>query len=348
MSRAKRGRRSRRTGARACIGVVIHTKLRDALFAPEDCARLERLGEVRWTDSPEPIGMDAAVKLLAGCQVGVGSWGTPHPSVELLSACRQLRLWEHVAGTVKHMFAAMPPRPAGEELIIASCKPANAANVAEMTLAEIILGLRRAFENAAANRTGKNPPGSRPARLRVLYGSTVGVIGASHVGREVLRLLKPFGCKLLLYDPYVSPAQAEELGAELVAELVDLCRRSDVITLHTPDLPSTEKLIGAREFAAMADEAVFINTARGRCIDEEALIAELRTGRLFAFLDVTEPEPAPADSPLRALPNVVLTSHIAGVAATNLGRQAVDDIEAFLRGGSPLCVARPEELERMA
>jgi phosphoglycerate dehydrogenase-like enzyme len=237
------------------------------------------------------------------------------------------------------------PHMEGRDLVVASCKPANADNVAELVLAEIVLGARRVFENAPANRLGPVP---KPENLKVLFETTVGVIGASLVGRRVLRLLRPFGCRLLLFDPYVTEDEARGMGAEPVTDLVRLCERSDVVTLHVPALPSTEKMLGAREFRAMKDDAVFVNTARGMCIDEAALVAELEKGRLFAILDVTEPEPAAPDSPLRKLKNVVLTSHLGGTPAKNLGRQAVEDIEAFLSGGSPACVARPEEFDRCA
>ena len=328
--------------SRAKIGVVIHTALRELLFTPEDCARLNALGEVAWTDSLEPVTVSQARKILHGCKVGVGSWGTPCPSPELLKGCSHLRLWEHVAGSVKHMFG---PHLEGRDLIIASCKPAIAENVAEMTLGEIILGLRRVFENAVANHFGA---AAKPAHLKLLSEATVGVIGASEVGRCVIRLLRPFGCRILLHDPHVSAEGAAEMGAALVAELLELCRESDVVTLHTPALPATRKLLGAQEFRAMRDDAVFINTARGECVDEEALLEALEAGQLFAFLDVTDPEPAAPDSPLRKLPNVVLTSHIAGPPRFNMGRQAVDDIESFLKGDLPLCVAREEDLDRIA
>ncbi len=126
----------------AKIGVVIHTKLRDRIFAHEDMARLNQLGEVRWTDSPDPISVQEACDILGDCEIGVGSWNTPYPTEELLAVCPKLRLWEHVAGTVKHMFG---PHLKGRNLIIASCKTANADAVAEMTLGEIILGVRRVF-----------------------------------------------------------------------------------------------------------------------------------------------------------------------------------------------------------
>src|SRR5262249_21714130 len=155
----------------------------------------------------------------------------------LLAACPLLKLWEHAAGTVKHMFG---PHLEGRDLKIASCKTAIADNVAEWTLGEIILGRRRVFENAAANRSG---PAGKPAHAKIMFAAAIGVVGASEVGKRVIRLLRPFGCRVLLYDPFVSEAQAAEMGVELVPDLVRLCAESDVVTLHTPDLPATKGLL---------------------------------------------------------------------------------------------------------
>jgi phosphoglycerate dehydrogenase-like enzyme len=107
-------------------------------------------------------------------------------------------------------------------------------------------------------------------------------------------------------------------------------------------------MLGAEHFQAMRDDAVFVNTSRGRCIDEQALIAELGKGRLFAFLDVSDPEPTPDDSPLRRLPNVVYSTHIAGDKNTRLGDQAVADIEAFMRGEPPCRAVTEDMLARIA
>jgi phosphoglycerate dehydrogenase-like enzyme len=176
----------------------------------------------------------------------------------------------------------------------------------------------------------------------------VGIIGASEVGRRVLRLLRPYGARLLVADPFLSAGQAVELGASQCNDLVELCRQSLVVSLHTPYLPSTHHLLKTVHFQALADDAVLINTSRGACLDEAALIAELEKGRLTACLDVSDPEPAAADSPLRRLPNVHLSSHIAGPATRNLGRQAADDVAAFLAGGRPLAVVTRDMLERIA
>lgn len=324
------------------VGVLIEQPLRDRLIAPSDRRRLDRLGDVTWTESATPLTQQDAIEILADCHIALGSWKGPSPTPELLAACPRLALWEHAAGSVKYMFG---PHLERSSLIVASCKPALADVVAEMTLGQIILGLRRAFENAEENRRAIV---GHPPRLKVLMGSRVGVVGASLIGRRVVRLLQPFGCDILVYDPYVSADEIDRMGATKIDDLVTLCAASDVVTLHTPDIPATKNLIGAREIAAMKDDAIFINTARGACIDEGALVCALRDGRLLAFLDVSNPEPAPIDSALRRLPNVVYTSHIAGPPCFNLGRQAVNDIETFVAGGMPEYVVTADTLAATA
>jgi len=326
----------------AKIGVVVHTDLRDWLFTPADLDRLKALGDVRMTESAEPITDDEACALLAGCAVGIGSWSTPGPTPDLLERCPDLKLWVHAAGSVRHFVSNVPEE---RDLVIASCAPAIAGCVAEMAVGEIIVGLKRLLENAAANRRGR---AQRSESSRTVFSSTVGVVGASQVGRRVIELLKPFGCPILLYDPFVSQDEADAIGVELTRDLRHLCARSHAVTLHTPLLDSTRGMIGEAELKAMRDDAVLVNTARGRCIDEAALVEELRKGRLLAFLDVTSPEPAADDSPLRSLPNVVLTAHIAGGRDPAIGRQAVDDVAAFLSGGTPAMVVTKDMLDRVA
>ena len=130
---------------------------------------------------------------------------------------------------------------------------------------------------------------------------------------------------MLVSDPYV------EGGVELDA----LLAASDVVSLHAPSLPSTRHMLDARRLALLRDGATLINTARGALIDQDALVAELVSGRIDAVIDVTEPEVLPPDSPLYDLPNVVLTPHIAGalgVEVRRLGDSALDELERYARG----------------
>ncbi len=327
------------------IGVIIPRDLRDELFHQRDIDRLNALGDVRYTEgvAKNSVDLDDAVKVLHDAEIAIGSWGTPHPGKgDLLARCPKLKLWLHVAGSVKGMFG---PHLEGRDLTIASIKGAIADNVAEMVLGEIILGLRRVWQNARDNRKGK---AGSPEGLKVLYGSTVGVVAASEVGRRVIKLLEPFDCRVLLFDPVVSEDKVRAMGVERFTDLTLMCRECDAVTLHTPDLPATHKLMRAEQFRAMPDGCVFINTSRGECVDEAALITELEKGRLFAFLDVSDPEPAMNDSPLRRLDNVVYTSHIAGPPGRNMGQKAVDDVEHYLRGEPLDCVVTAGMLEYVA
>ncbi|MFP3937733.1 MAG: NAD(P)-dependent oxidoreductase, partial [Phycisphaerae bacterium] len=258
------------------------------------------------------------------------------------SECPKLRLWVHAAGSVKKFFG---PHLKNRDILIASCAPAIAENVAEFTLGLLIVGLKRTLQNAAANRKGKAP---KPQNARPLGSSVIGVVGASQVGTRVIQRLKSFDADLLVYDPYLSDGEADELGVEKCDDLTELCSRSHAVTLHTPATPDTNKMMGAEQFEAMADDAILLNTARGKCVDEEALIAELKKGRLFALLDVTDPEPAAEDSPLRKLDNVMLTSHIAGNADFKIGAQAVDDVKRWLDGKRPLMAPTENDLYRLA
>lgn len=326
------------------IGVIIPTGLRDTLFEADARAELATLGAVRWWDQDASPTSAQAADMLQGCQVAVGSWRTPNPGTDnIIERLPELRLWEHVAGTVKSFFTdAVKAR---SNLTVASCKGAIADTVAEYVIGQIICSLRMQDINAADNRRG---PSGKSAGLRVLTGATIGVVGASEVGKRVIALLNVFGCRILVCDPFADAADIRARGGELVSDIHEMALRSDAVTLHTPLLPGTTGLMSAQVFASMRDGTIFINTSRGECVDEPALVRELQAGRLRAWLDVTNPEPAAVDSPLRLLPNVTLTSHIAGPPCAHLGRQAVRDIRAFVQGGQPQCVVTPDMLDRIA
>jgi phosphoglycerate dehydrogenase-like enzyme len=166
----------------------------------------------------------------------------------------------------------------------------------------------------------------------------------------VIDLLRPFDLDVVVADPLISPEEADALGVELVS-LNGLLERSDIVSLHVPAVPSTEKLIGRDELALMADGSTLINTARGAVVDHDALAAELESRRLNAVLDVTDPEPLPADSPLFEMPNVFLTPHIAGAAGTEIPRLAelaLDEIERWACGRPLQHEVLAEDWDRIA
>jgi phosphoglycerate dehydrogenase-like enzyme len=219
--------------------------------------------------------------------------------------------------------------------------------VAEWTVAHILAVRRRLFMADRAVRDGKwtLPQVLSPS----LVGATVGLIGLGRIGREVVKRLAGFGCRLIGRDPIADPVEWKQRGVEVV-DLATLLERSDVVSLHIPLSEETRGLIGARELARMRPSAILINTSRGGLIDEEALAAALRAGRIAgAGLDAFAKEPLPAASPLLGLDNVVLTGHVAyatDVAARAAAQNAIDAVVKVARGEKPAGALNPEVIQR--
>ena len=287
--------------------------------------------------------------LLADADILVTGWGCPMLTPNVLRAAPNLKLIAHAAGTVKY---TVDPTAYAAGIRVTHAAEANAVPVAEFTLAAILFANKRVFELRDLYRDDP----TRRSAYRLMdepignFRRTVGLVGASRIGRRVAALLAGFDLNVLLYDPFVQPDDPIAQQAELV-DLDTLMARSDVVSVHAPSLPSTRGMIGSRQLKLMQDGAAFINTARGALVDEAALIAELQTGRIHAVIDVTDPEVPSATSPLFNLPNVFLTPHVAGAIGTErarLGLMAVEEIERFVRGEPMLYEIEPELLERLA
>ncbi|MFE7132232.1 hydroxyacid dehydrogenase [Streptomyces sp. NPDC057638] len=322
----------------------------DRLLTPEHRHRLAAL--VR-TD-PDLVAHDltdpppAVATALSTADALLTCWGAPVLSAEALAAAPRLRAVVHAAGSVRHHITdACWERG----LTVSSAAAANALPVAEYALAAILFAAKR-VPAVARRYAALRAPHDWGAELAGAgaYRRTVGVVGASRVGRRVIALLRPFDLRVLLYDPYIDDAGAAALGAVRM-DLDQLCRASDTVTLHAPALPETEGMIDARRLALLRDGATLVNTARGVLVDGPALLAELVSGRLSAVLDVTEPEVPPADSPLYTLPNVLLTPHLAGSLGGELHRLAecaLDELERFATGRPFAEAVDREALGRLA
>ncbi len=244
----------------------------------------------------------------------VSGWGTPSFSAEALAAAQRLRIVAHSAGSVKHLF---PEDLVSEHLlprgiVVFSANEAIALNVAETTVGLLIMASRR-WPDLIYNfrETGRWRAEGVPTNGQYLRGSKLGLVSASKVGREVISLLQGWDVSFLVYDPYLSDEAAAALGVTKVG-LNELFEQADHVTVHAPSIPETDGMIGAEQLRLMRDGAALVNTARGSVIDHDALYEEAKTGRIMVALDVTTPEPLPPDSPLRSLPNVYVTPHVAG------------------------------------
>ena len=218
----------------------------------------------------------------------------------------------------------------------------NATAVAEFTLGAILAETRLIRVGHEALRKGEwRGDLYRADRTgRELSEMTVGVVGYGNIGTKVVRLLRAFGCRVLVSDPYVQlSAEDRNAGVELVA-LDDLLSRSDVVTLHPRVTEETRGMIGKDIIARMKPGVILINTARGPLVDYDALYEALVSGQIAsAMLETFAVEPVPADWPLLQLPNVTLTPHIAGASVrtvTYAAEQAAEEVRRYLAGLPPV------------
>ena len=319
------------------------------VFDGEALDRLARSCDILHAMPLEEFASPGARAVLAEADILVTGWGCPQVTPDVLRTARHLKLIAHAAGTVKF---TLDPAVYAAGIKVTHAADANAVPVAEFTLAAIIFANKRVFELRDRYRAD---PGRRSSYALMdepigNYHRTVGLVGASRIGRRVARMLRGFDLTVLVSDPFVQKGDPITEGAELV-ELDTLMARSDVVSIHAPSLPSTRAMIGAPQLGLMKDGAALINTARGALVDEAALIVELTSGRIHAVIDVTDPEIPEAGSPLYSLPNVFLTPHVAGAVGTErlrLGQMAVEEVERFVRGERLEYEVEPALLERLA
>jgi phosphoglycerate dehydrogenase-like enzyme len=168
-----------------------------------------------------------------------------------------------------------------------------------------------------------------------LAGAKVGIIGASSTARALITLLKPFGCDVVVYDPYLSAERATELGVRL-ADLPEAAA-STFVSIHVPNVPETQGMISRELIENLPDGAVVVNSSRGPAVDQQALLEHALDGRISAALDVYDPEPPSFDATTLASPNLLLTPHIAGDTAEGhlaLAGYVIRDALTWLQDGT--------------
>jgi len=211
---------------------------------------------------------------------------------------------------------------------------ANTNSIAEYTIMLIIAAMRRFDLHSQVIRRGQwRAPGFLLGKD--LRDCVVGIVGLGAIGTEVARLLRAFGCRILVYSPHAR-RDGDNHDLKFCESLNELLSACDVITVHSKVTPQTNKMFDASAFARMKQSAVFINTARGALVDEDALASALSSGRLSAAaVDVFDTEPPSADNPLMSCENAILTPHSSGWTEGALWREcngAVASVLAFYRG----------------
>lgn len=332
---------------------VVLASNEETLAQDVTAAELARLGEfadfrhatfdrpTSW-DEPPPPDAEADRRLIesiAGVEALIVCHGAPRITAEIMEASPELRFIGELEGD---RFARRIDVEAAWERGIRTVDTTNGSSygVSEWALAMALIGLRNAGELFRRIIVEKHEISfsefglDRGFRGGELSGKTVGLIGCGIIGRRLLELLEPFHTSTYVHDPYV-PRELADVYDVTFTSLAQVMSRSDVVICLAPITPATRGMLGPEEFALMRDDSVFVNVSRGAIVQTDALMAELATGRIVACLDVFEPEPIPADSPIRDMPNVFLTPHIAGFNAAGgprFFRFMVDELERFFGG----------------
>jgi len=242
-------------------------------------------------------------------------------TAELLAAAGSLRAIGRAGVGVDNIDV---PSATQRGIVVMNAPDGNTMTTAEHTLALLLSLARRVPQGNASLKAGR---WERKKFVGVeLRGKTLGIVGLGRIGRVVASRARGFEMRVVAFDPFVAPEQLRDTGIEL-APLEEVCARADFITVHAPLTPETRGIVGARELALMKPGARIINCARGGLVDERALDAAIREGRVAgAALDVFEEEPPPADHPLLALEEVIVTPHLG--ASTREAQEGVAVIVA--------------------
>lgn len=311
------------------IGFATNRDTYERMASPEAVARLAALGRFAHHECDEPssweaappensAAIDALVAFARPLDALLVCHGAPRLTGAVLDRLPNLRFIAEVEGD-RFSQRIDVAAAAARGIRVVDTTNGSSYPVAEWALAMAMIGLRNAgalfrrliggevlFENWAARVADPGFDGE-------LTGRRVGLIGCGYIGRRLLELLAPFRCDILAFDPYAPRVLADIYDIALTS--LDNVMACDVVISLVPLTPETRHMIGARELAMLRPGAVFVNVSRGAVVDQTALIARLEEGDIVASLDVFDPEPLDAASPLRHLPNVFLTPHIAGVTA---------------------------------
>jgi D-3-phosphoglycerate dehydrogenase len=272
------------------------------------------LGKANW-DTPFGNNEDEMAKLAEGCDALMGTSIRSSPITQkIMQASKNLRIIAKFTIGVDDVDVDA----ATEMGILVTHGPteSNWGGVAEGTITNMLTLLKKTRER---DRFLKSTGGWRDMKLQGTFvgyreedgypGIILGIIGLGRIGSRVAKLMRPWGMKMIGYDPYVEDAKFQQFGVERIRDLGTLLKQADVVTLHVVLTKETRHMINAETLALMKPSAVLVNTSRGYCVDEKALIEALQNKKIAgAALDVFENEPLPEDSPLRKMDDRVLLS----------------------------------------
>ncbi len=302
----------------------------NGFFTERSTAALERVGEYRRNPYDRNLTIDEITEMAADADVLITGWATPMITLDAAKKMPNLKLIAHSAGSVAPFVA--PEIYEQTDIRVICGNDVFARSVAEGTLCYMLAALRRVEHYVNVMRNG----GWKEINFqnRGLIGKKVGIIGFGTISRYVLELIRWFKCEVLIYSSHLSNEEAAKYGGR-TASLEEIFSTCEVISVHSSMTPKTEGMITRELLSMMRPDALLVNTARGKVIDEEAMFEMLLEGKFFAALDVYAKEPPLQDDPIRKCDHAFLMPHMGG--PTMDMREIVvleisEDIQNFIEG----------------
>jgi len=310
---------------------------------PDGMKQLEPEARVIVTDQVTEEGMIEVAREAEGILFRI----RPDCTRALMTACSRLK----VVGRHGVGLDTVDLRAATDlGIAVVHAPGSNSDSVAEHALMLILACAKQTLDVDRMTRTAewRRPPKGNME----LKGKTLGIVGVGNIGRRMARLGHALGMRVIGYDKYVPDEEVRARGAEPLPDLYSVLSEADVVTCHTPHTPETHHMIDGKAVAKMKDGVIFVNTSRGKTQEEHALFEGLSRGKIRAAgLDVFEEEPVSADNPLLNLPNVVVSSHMAGVTAETgraMAMQVTAEMLRVLRGEKPHVLGNPDLWPKLA
>ena len=317
----------------------------------------ERINKIREVTDFHPVRIDsgnleAELPLLKETEVIFSCWGMPKLTTAQIERMPKLKAVFYAGGSVNGLAGNYLERG----ITVCTAVEANAIPVAEFCLAQILLACKGTYHNSQLCKKVPWKQGEMPVG-RGVYGETVALVGIGAVSRHLLKLLKPFNLRIIAVEPndYLEkpPFNGHEaIGISTLVSIEEVFQQAYVVSNHLPDKAENKKIFTKKHFASMRQGATFINTGRGAQVDEAGMIEVLKARPdLTALLDVQDPEPPEAGSELYSLPNVHMTSHIAGSTNDEVRRMAdfmIEDFQRYANGEKLKYAVNPDELSGRA
>ena len=327
------------SGSSTCpeVAVLIPEKMRERIFPRVAEDALNSFAQAVIV-ADDVLASGHLEPILSNAEAVITGWKSPQLPPHCFAPLGSVGFVAHAAGSVKTL-GVIDALEAGH-VRVSHAAPVIAQAVAEFTLAQILAHLRRHREMDTGLRQGTPWFNLRENTLGMLLGAQeVGIVGLGYVGRLVLNLLRPFGCKIFVFDPFVEAAEAGQLGVTLVGleEMFDRCM---VVSLHAANLPATKGMITRDLLERLTKGSLLVNTARAGLIESGAMVDVLKQSRIFAAIDAFDIEPLPDGDVLRQLHNVYLSPHFAGHTRDSYlmqGLCAVDEVRRFFSGIELTC-----------